>query len=1261
MSSFFDSPTRSSPPVPPHIWRHMCAFRLVAAACALSAMACVPTTDNQDSIALVAEGNPRIPADGQTTLLIRLTAMNGDSPDNSQVKLSTASGVLGGEGVNVEGNGNAASVTPQDGSASFTFRCNEGETGSIFIRAESENKNGGILVQCVQVSLRLTLSPDLSACNNLQADGTSYCAVVLNLSGDGAVAEEGTVGVPIRVAVNSALTNFNEEGDPRVLSELQGGTLADYLEIETDNTGSAAFRVYSTRRDLVQTLSIRATVPQTGGSSETEEFSVVIQPFEDNSSITLRSEPDVIGTGQTTTLQVSATTLDGTPASQAEVTISVPPGSGATLGDVPNPTDSVTIVLDVGGTGSVVFNAPDVGEETVVQVSARYVPSTAVSALEVSETITVFPEDALMLEGFAAPQQIRSDANETARLTAVLRRFRNGAFEPVVDVPITFRVRPGDSARVMIGTRPDPLPSGFAPTLSATVSTLLAIDEASGDEVGRASILISAQNERVRGRTIIEVTTEENGVQYETEIELDVERDPVPQSLIFLSAAPETIHVRGSAFAAASVLSFQVLDDTNQPLPDVFVRFDLNRTADPSATVLGGEFTGPDGTVSTVVSAGTQAGPLSVIATATFEDRSLSAESLPLVVQGGLPTFTESYISCEDAELAQVPPFTATCAAVLVDRFTNRAPANLAVHFRAEGGNVNPVSVTDSDGNAALTYATGGLGASTASLLSANYDSWSYAAILPLDANQITTQNPRFDAAARTACFDASSRTECDLVGMCRVALNEPYCPLGLDFAAPEDNCWDHLNAFALTGDSADIGPELLRAIAELRGGNPDVLSDLTAARNFLENDFDPSLITGFNYFVDDVENTVSNHEYVRTVVDTYLQNQFRCGFQTSCLVGQRSGLDFINHDSCPLGSGCMDFSTSTLCPHDGLLTLSAYFRGEESFIDVNGNGQFDFFDENNSGQHEYQETAFEPYIDLPEPYLDRNDNCVYDDLSASERLQPVERIRHSDIFSDSDGSGDFGFRDPQGPDEPRNFTNSHWDRDTTVFLSRHLLALGEFVFLEFGQPCRNNQIGEQVTCDLADRFEAAGYPRTALCEEAGTGRGLAQGCIDPLMREAAPVILGPDDSFNFSYRWRDANGNCASPGFAAEATATAEGSVEAIGETQIELTKGYCGFQVGALPNVNRPWCAEQRSLGSKLIDIKVAANCGNVAGDGDDATEQGHLGELQLELDGEYAEFGFRVFCPICGNGALEEGEACDDGNTEPNDGCDARCRVE
>jgi cysteine-rich repeat protein len=31
------------------------------------------------------------------------------------------------------------------------------------------------------------------------------------------------------------------------------------------------------------------------------------------------------------------------------------------------------------------------------------------------------------------------------------------------------------------------------------------------------------------------------------------------------------------------------------------------------------------------------------------------------------------------------------------------------------------------------------------------------------------------------------------------------------------------------------------------------------------------------------------------------------------------------------------------------------------------------------------------------------------------------------------------------------------------------------------------------------------------------------------------------------------------------------------------------------------------------------------------------------------------------VCGNGVVEDGEECDDGNTDKDDGCDESCKVE
>jgi cysteine-rich repeat protein len=47
--------------------------------------------------------------------------------------------------------------------------------------------------------------------------------------------------------------------------------------------------------------------------------------------------------------------------------------------------------------------------------------------------------------------------------------------------------------------------------------------------------------------------------------------------------------------------------------------------------------------------------------------------------------------------------------------------------------------------------------------------------------------------------------------------------------------------------------------------------------------------------------------------------------------------------------------------------------------------------------------------------------------------------------------------------------------------------------------------------------------------------------------------------------------------------------------------------------------------------------------------------------QADGNDNGIGNACEAPGCGNGVLEEGEACDDGNWKPGDGCNAKCEIE
>ncbi|BDG10420.1 Ig-like domain-containing protein [Anaeromyxobacter paludicola] len=91
----------------------------------------------------------------------------------------------------------------------------------------------------------------------------------------------------------------------------------------------------------------------------------------------------------------------------------------------------------------------------------------------------------------------------------------------------------------------------------------------------------------------------------------------------------------------------------------------------------------------------------------------------------------------------------------------------------------------------------------------------------------------------------------------------------------------------------------------------------------------------------------------------------------------------------------------STRNPRDGLVTILVAVKGEEGFVDLNGNGIWD---------------QGEPFVDQGEPYLDENDNGVHD---------------ANEPYIDVNGNGLY-----DGP-------NGKWDADTTIWAETRVLYTG--------------------------------------------------------------------------------------------------------------------------------------------------------------------------------------------------------------------------
>jgi hypothetical protein len=99
-------------------------------------------------------------------------------------------------------------------------------------------------------------------------------------------------------------------------------------------------------------------------------------------------------------------------------------------------------------------------------------------------------------------------------------------------------------------------------------------------------------------------------------------------------------------------------------------------------------------------------------------------------------------------------------------------------------------------------------------------------------------------------------------------------------------------------------------------------------------------------------------------------------------------------------------------CPRQGLVTLVAVVRGEESWVDTNGNGQYD--------------PGVDTFDDIAEPFLDMNDNGERDT-----RVDVEEGEAISEDYVDTNDDGLY------------SDANGKWDADTKIWAVTHILWTG--------------------------------------------------------------------------------------------------------------------------------------------------------------------------------------------------------------------------
>ena len=191
-------------------------------------------------------------------------------------------------------------------------------------------------------------------------------------------------------------------------------------------------------------------------------------------------------------------------------------------------------------------------------------------------------------------------------------------------------------------------------------------------------------------------------------------------SIQFQTASPASIGLKGTGLQETSTVVFKVVDSSGGARPGVTVSFALNTTVGGLSLAPATAVSAADGTVQTVVSAGTQ--HTSIRVTATIASPALSTQSSLLNVTTGLPaaagfslaigapSYAASGLACSNVEAYGQDGYSVPFTVRLSDRYNNPAPDGTAIAFNTNGGHIAGSCTTPSspsspgDGTCQVTW-----------------------------------------------------------------------------------------------------------------------------------------------------------------------------------------------------------------------------------------------------------------------------------------------------------------------------------------------------------------------------------------------------------------------------------------------------------------------------------------------------------------------------------------------------------------------------
>lgn len=180
----------------------------------------------------------------------------------------------------------------------------------------------------------------------------------------------------------------------------------------------------------------------------------------------------------------------------------------------------------------------------------------------------------------------------------------------------------------------------------------------------------------------------------------------VANNIVLVEVTRSSIFVRGSGGQATAKLTFEVRDDQGIPV-DTQHKVAINVRI--ASALGGGEGLSPtsietdaNGRVSTIITSGTKAGAVQVVA--QVKGTTITAAPVPIAIHGGLPDQGHFSLAFEKLNFAGWIYYGLTnrITAFVGDKYSNPVPPGTVVQFSSSGGIIEGSAVTDALGRASV-------------------------------------------------------------------------------------------------------------------------------------------------------------------------------------------------------------------------------------------------------------------------------------------------------------------------------------------------------------------------------------------------------------------------------------------------------------------------------------------------------------------------------------------------------------------------------